>query len=309
MNWFGLPKKVYYKRGSMPVALKELAEVYKLKTVFIVSDSKLWTSGIVEPVDELLADFGLRTAEYFTVEEKPTLANVLAGKQKIEEFEPEAIVAVGGPNVMSVAKALWILYENPDADLVTLSTKFNNSTKDTQNFPKVGKKAKFATVSTGVGASGANTPFILLKGDGRNLTIASFNLLPEIASIDANFFFNMPEGTIKDTALKTVTLAVEAFVSPDLSDYSAGFAKDAVKAVLNNLENAVKNNNPVAFEHIAHAASIAEIAYGNTIETVSDEIKPFSAEIEAKVKGAKYDELLAYCGVSGSLADALAKLA
>jgi acetaldehyde dehydrogenase/alcohol dehydrogenase len=278
----------------MPVALKELAEVYKLKNAFIVSDSGCWTSGIVEPVDDLLATFGLRTAEYFTVSEKPTVADVLGGMQKMEEFEPEAIVAVGGPNVMSVAKAMWLLYENPGEDLVTLSTKFNNPSKDPEKFPRVGKKAVFAAVSTGAGVTGANTPFIILKGENRDLTIASFDLLPEIDSIDSNFFMNMPEGTIKDTALKALAMAVAAYSDKNISDYAVGFAKDAVKAIVQSYDDAVNKGCAKAYENIAHAASIAELAFGNTIDTVNEEIKPF----DVSVSNAKVDELAAYCGIS-----------
>lgn len=294
MNWFRLPKKVYFKRGSMPVALKELAEVYKLKSAFIISDSKLWTSGVVEPVDDLLAEKGLRTAEYFTVSEVPTVDDVLGGLQKMDEFEPEAIVAVGGPNVMSVAKAMWLLYENPDEDLVTLSTKFNSPTKNPEKFPKLGKKAIFAAVSTGVGVTGANTPFIILKGKDRDLTIASFDFLPEVDSIDSNFFTSMPEGSIKETALKSLAMAIAAYSDKNISDYAVGFAKDAVKAIVQNYEKAVAKGCATACENIAHAASLAELAFGNTIDTVTEEIKPF----DGSVSGVKVDELAAYCGVS-----------
>ena len=42
-----LPKKVYFKKGAMNVALKELDEVYGLKRAFIISDANLYRLGIV----------------------------------------------------------------------------------------------------------------------------------------------------------------------------------------------------------------------------------------------------------------------
>ena len=50
MNMLNLPKKVYFKDGSMNVALRELSEVYHLKRAFLVSDPGLYRSGIVMSV-------------------------------------------------------------------------------------------------------------------------------------------------------------------------------------------------------------------------------------------------------------------
>ena len=51
MNMLNLPKKVYFKDGSMNVALRELSEVYHLKRAFLVSDPGLYRSGIVMSID------------------------------------------------------------------------------------------------------------------------------------------------------------------------------------------------------------------------------------------------------------------
>ena len=39
MLWLQLPKKVYYKTGCTPVALREMKEVYNFKRAFIITDS------------------------------------------------------------------------------------------------------------------------------------------------------------------------------------------------------------------------------------------------------------------------------
>ena len=51
MNMLNLPKKVYFKPGSMNVALRELSEVYHLKRAFLVSDLVLYRSGAVRDID------------------------------------------------------------------------------------------------------------------------------------------------------------------------------------------------------------------------------------------------------------------
>ena len=64
MNMLNLPKKVYFKDGSMNVALRELSEVYHLKRAFLVSDPGLYRSSIVMSIDCWLRDRGIRTAEF-----------------------------------------------------------------------------------------------------------------------------------------------------------------------------------------------------------------------------------------------------
>ena len=54
MKMLKLPKKVYFKSGSMNVAFRELNEVYHLKRAFLVSDPDLYRSGIVSQVDRWL---------------------------------------------------------------------------------------------------------------------------------------------------------------------------------------------------------------------------------------------------------------
>ena len=68
MDWLKIPKKVYFKRGCMPVAIRELTEVYDLKCAFLVTDANLFGAGIVRPVEEALKKGGMRIAEYFCEE-------------------------------------------------------------------------------------------------------------------------------------------------------------------------------------------------------------------------------------------------
>ena len=117
MNMLNLPKKVYFKDGSMNVALRELSEVYHLKRAFLVSDPGLYRSGIVMSIDCWLRDRGIRTAEFFSIGSTPSFADVRSALPKLLEFEPDVIVGIGGGAAMSAAKAMWALYEEPSLDL------------------------------------------------------------------------------------------------------------------------------------------------------------------------------------------------
>ena len=62
MLWFRTPEKVYFKKGCMPVALRELKEVYGCKRAFIVTDSFLYTSGFTKKIEKSLDEQTVNSA-------------------------------------------------------------------------------------------------------------------------------------------------------------------------------------------------------------------------------------------------------
>ena len=59
MLWFRTPEKVYFKKGSMPVALDELGTIMHKKKAFIVTDSFLYKNGYVKGIEEKLDAMGI----------------------------------------------------------------------------------------------------------------------------------------------------------------------------------------------------------------------------------------------------------
>lgn len=67
MLWFRTPEKVYFKKGSMPVALDELGTVMHKKKAFIVTDSFLYKNGYVAPIEKKLDEMGIQHTCFFEV--------------------------------------------------------------------------------------------------------------------------------------------------------------------------------------------------------------------------------------------------
>jgi acetaldehyde dehydrogenase/alcohol dehydrogenase len=269
MKMLNLPKKVYFKDGSMQVALRELNEVYHFKRAFLVSDPKLYQLGLVSPVDDWLRKQGVRTAEFFTIGVPPSFADIRSALPKLLEFEPDVIVGVGGGGAMSAAKAMWVLYENPDLDLAA-------AVKDSSLIP-VGQKAKLALVATSFGSGAQNSPFAILQDDaGAECALNSFRLLPEISVTDAQFVKTLPPVQIRADAHYTMSKALRAYAAPEGCEFTEGFLREAVELVLKNLDAAV-DGCPKALEKLHNAAALAGAAYGNVPVDPLDE-GPVSGE-------------------------------
>ena len=117
MLWFRAPEKVYFKRGSLRLALEELGEKeYGKKRAFVVTDEYLYNSGMVKEVTKVLDAMNVTHMEFFDVTPDPTLACARAGAELMQKFKPDVIVALGGGSPMDAAKIMWVLYEHPEAD-------------------------------------------------------------------------------------------------------------------------------------------------------------------------------------------------
>lgn len=271
MNMLNLPKKVYFKKGSMCVAFKEIDEVYHAKRAFIISDANLYRLGAVAPVTDFIRGRGIMTAEFFTIDAEPTFENVRSGLPKMLEYQPDFIIGVGGGSVMNVAKAMWLLYENPDLDLNEAAKNFGTLAAEEASFPTVGNKAKLALLATTTATGAECSPFIVLKNDaGEKCVIASYKLLPEIACVDSDYSESMSPDLTKKSGQTALTQAVRAYVSEYASEYTEGIAREAVGVVFKYLEDAVKNGAkaPVAYERLSYAAVLAGIALSNAAPTI-----------------------------------------
>ena len=74
---------------------------------------------------------------------------------------------------------------------------------------------------------------------------------------------SMPPRIAADTGIDVLTHAIEAYVSILASDFTDGWAKQAVKLVFENLEKSVLEGDPDARIKMHNAASIAGMAFAN----------------------------------------------
>jgi acetaldehyde dehydrogenase/alcohol dehydrogenase len=185
----------------------------------------------------------------------PTFADIRSALPKLLEFEPDAIVGIGGGGAMSAAKAMWALYEDPELDLAA-------AVKDPSLIP-VAKKAKLALIATSFGSGAQNSPFAILQDDaGAECALNSFRLLPELSVTDAQFTKTLSPVQIRADAHYTLSKAILAYASPEACEYTESLLREAVELVLKNLDAAV-DGCPKAREHLHNAAAIAGAAYGN----------------------------------------------
>lgn len=264
MLWHKLPKSIYFRRGSLPIALGDLEGK---KRAFLVTDRFLFNNGYADDVVSLLKAQGIEVQTFFDVEADPTLSVVEKGAEAMKSFQPDVILALGGGSPMDAAKIMWVMYEHPDTHFEELAMRFMDIRKRIYKFPKMGQKAELVCITTTSGTGSEVTPFAVVTDDktGAKYPLADYEITPNMAIVDANLVMNMPKSLTAFGGYDAVTHALEAYVSVLANEYSDGQALQALKMLKEYLPSSYKNGaaDPIAREKVHNAATIAGVAFAN----------------------------------------------
>lgn len=265
--WFRAPQKLFFERGSLRTALREVAEVYGAKRAFIVTDEFLYRRGDLREVLERLDELGVAHTEFFDVTPDPTLACVEEGAARMERFQPDVVLAFGGGSPMDAAKVMWVKYEEPNTRFSDLAARFMDIRKRIAPFPKLGKKAIFVAVPTTAGTGSEVTPFAVITDEktGAKYPLADYEMLPTMAVCDADFMTDIPPRLTANAGFDALSHAVEAVGSVMASDYTNGLAYEAVDLLVRYLPLAYEGGarERKAREKVSNAATMAGLAFAN----------------------------------------------
>ncbi|MEQ8155846.1 MAG: bifunctional acetaldehyde-CoA/alcohol dehydrogenase [Clostridiaceae bacterium] len=267
MLWFRVPEKIYFKFGSLGVALRELSDMGK-KRAFIVTDKVLYDLGYTEEITKVIEEAKIDFKIFFDVEPDPTLATAKKGADEMENFKPDVIIALGGGSPMDAAKIMWVMYEHPEVKFEDLAMRFMDIRKRVYKFPEMGEKAYFIAVPTSAGTGSEVTPFAVITDEktGVKYPLADYELTPDMAIVDAELMMKMPKGLTAASGIDALTHAIEAYVSVLASEYTNGLALESIRLIFKYLPLAYNegSTNVKAREKMAHAATMAGMAFANS---------------------------------------------
>ncbi len=266
MLWFRVPEKVYFKKGCLPVALRELKDVLGKKRAFIVTDSFLYMNGYTKVITDRLDEMGITHTVFSNVQPDPTLANAQEGARAMTAFQPDVIIALGGGSAMDAGKIMWVMYEHPEVDFKDMAMRFMDIRKRVYTFPKMGEKAYFVAVPTSSGTGSEVTPFAVITDQetGIKYPLADYALTPNMAIVDTDNMMTQPKGLTAASGVDVLTHALEAYASLMATDYTDGLALKAMKNVFDYLPTAYRDGSNVeARNKMADASCMAGMAFAN----------------------------------------------
>lgn len=264
MLWFKVPPKVYFKRGAMDLALRELKGK---KRAFIVTDRFLFDSGMVNKITDVLEEIGIDFQIFFDVKPDPDLSTIRQALTMVKTYEPDVFISMGGGSPMDAAKILWLMYEQPDIKFEDIAMRFLDIRKRICDLPTLGVKADMVAIPTTSGTGSEVTPFAVITDDKTHVKypIADYALTPTMAIIDPNLVDTMPPGLCAAGGIDALVHAIEAYVSVMATNFTNSMALEAAKKVFKYLPRSYRDgkNDPLAREKMHYAATIAGMAFAN----------------------------------------------
>ncbi len=264
MLWYKVPPKIYFKRGSLEPALRELKGK---KRAFVVTDRFMFNSGVASAVTKVLEEIGTDYQIFFDVKPDPTLATINEAMTMVRTYEPDVFVALGGGSPIDACKIMWLMYEQPDAVFDDIAMRFMDIRKRIVDMPALGAKADMVAIPTTSGTGSEVTPFAVITDEKTHIKypVTDYALTPTMAIVDPNLVDTMPPKLCAASGYDALVHAIEAYVSIMATNFTNSNALEAAKKVYEYLPRSYKfgKEDPVAREKVHYAATLAGMAFAN----------------------------------------------
>ncbi len=308
MNRFTLPRDLYYGKGSMEV----LKSLKGKRASIVVGGGSMKRFGFLDTVENYLKEAGMEVQLIDGVEPDPSVETVMKGAKLMQEFQPDWIVSIGGGSPIDAAKAMWVFYEYPDAEFEEIAKPFN--------IPELRNKAKFVAIPSTSGTATEVTAFSVITdyNAGIKYPLADFEITPDIAILDPEIAYKMPQKLTAHTGIDALTHATEAITASQASDFSDPLALKAIKLIQENIEASYQGDE-TARDNMHIAQCLAGMAFSNALLGICHSMAhktgakfgiphgcangiylPYVIQYNRKEAEAKYAGIARYIGLNGT---------
>ncbi len=240
-----------------PSEIAEEIQALGLSSVCLITDSFFKTSSATEPIEQALADRGIRCAVYDKTRPNPTAENVEEALTLYRKEDCRGLIAYGGGSAIDCAKALGARAVYPRRSLNSLK----GNLRIFRKLPPL-----FAVPTTaGTGSEVTVTAVITDPAKKHKYTMNSFPLIPHYAVLDPKNTYTLPKHLTATTGMDAMTHAIEAFIGGSTSAETRRLCKEAVKLVFENIETAYHQpEDRTARENMLTAAYKAGLAFSKS---------------------------------------------
>ncbi|MGI5919531.1 MAG: iron-containing alcohol dehydrogenase [Christensenellales bacterium] len=252
MARFTIPRDIFFGKGSM----SELKKLKGYKRAFVVTGGVIPKIGLLDKLINILKEAGMETDAFVDVEPDPSVETVMRGKERMLEFGPDIIVAIGGGSAIDAAKAMYVFYEHPHLTFEDI--------KEPNSVPRLRNKAIFVAIPSTSGTASEVTSFAVITDTHNKVKypIADSDLTPDIAILDSEITATMPPVLVAHTGLDALTHAVEAYVAKCRSSFTNPLAIHSIAMMYGYLKESYDGDiNARGEMHIAQC--IAGMAFTN----------------------------------------------
>jgi alcohol dehydrogenase class IV len=251
--------------------LGELLARRRIGRVLVVTDKQLAQAGMVDRVLGPLKEHSIAAEVFDGGKPEPPLDAVEAALSQARQFQPDALVALGGGSNMDLAKATAVVL------------KHGGKPSDYFGCDKVpGPVLPLVCLPTTAGTGSEVSHAAVLTDTANHIKVSmlSIHLRPALAVVDPELTYTCPRQVTADSGMDALTHSIESLTAVDSTAlevppgetsayegrYPLGYclAEKAIELIGRYLRRAVENPGDVEARHnMAQAATIAGMSFSN----------------------------------------------
>lgn len=248
-------KKIVTGAGSLAF----LEEMPFAKALIVTGGGSMIRSGVIDQAKSFLKKNGTEVRVYSGVPKNPSINEVRRGLEVCREFNPDAVIAIGGGSAMDCAKAMLLFYEFPFLNFENVLD-YNSRGK----IPAVRDTALVCVPSTsGTGSEVTRGTVITDPDKELKVPIMTDCLRPDVAILDVNIVKTMPANIAAETGMDALTHAIEAYTNHNLDDFDEGLCSSAIEGIMKWLPVSCKEGTIEAREKVHNYQAMAGIGFAN----------------------------------------------
>lgn len=249
-----------YREPVRYSSIEELAKPLQkrnIRSVLLVTDEFLKSSGATEKLENMLHMAGIHCAVYDKVRPNPTVQNVETALKLYCAKSCQCLIAFGGGSAIDCAKAVGARVAYPKKSL-------NQMKGILRVWRKLPPLVAIPTTA-GTGSEVTVTAVITDTETHHKYTMNNFTFIPTHAVHDPAVTFTLPPHLTATTGMDALTHAVEAYIGRSTTKETRALAKETVKLVFENIETAYQNGNDhTARANMLRAAYAAGVAFSKS---------------------------------------------
>ena len=188
----------------------------------------------IEPLLRNISEMGIKTQVSSEVVPEPPIESLEKLLKPVAQFNPDAVVGIGGGSTMDLAKLASVLFNSAQ------------KTEDIIGIDKVqARSVKLITATTTAGTGSEVTPIAVLTDTEAGLKkgVVSKHIVPDVAIVDPALTITMPPALTAVTGMDAITHCIEAYTNRFAHPVIDTLALEGVKLMFRNLEQAVVDGN------------------------------------------------------------------
>ena len=202
-----------------------------IRRLFLVTDPYFLENGTADRVAACAQ--AQQTKIFSQVKPDPSVELAAEGTAAVQQFQPDAIVALGGGSAMDCAKAMAYFS---------------------------GTQAKLIAIPTTSGSGSEVTDFAILTHGSVKHPLVDRRIRPDVAILDGELVQQLPPKLVADAGFDVLSHALEAYVATDAGAITDALASDAFSTVFSMLPASFAGRTDVRLK-IHTAATMAGLAF------------------------------------------------